>query len=259
MSNLVKKNKYGAQNKGRIRVGFEGVGDRGANGAAPSDIKRLSINEEKGRIKGGARNVAATYVLRGYDGADFKAQQAKLTEFAKANDCWFTIEEIEDEFGKEIFDRFEEILGEKSPSRGMEARIYRYDENHFLKVYKYGYFNNTPLDFMDNRIALHNKEFPETYYELVCFVEGRQGNLCFALKQPVIIGVQPTEKDIDNEMLEREYKKHEKEAYVYISKCGNYIIEDQHVKNWIKGFDGKMYCIDSVLKLNPQNRKYENI
>ena len=244
-------------NKGRIRAGFEKIGDGRPDGGA-SNIKRLSPKEEEGRINGGTRNVAATLVLRGYDGADSTKQEQLLTEFARANDFWFTVEAIEEEFGQEFFEKLNEKLGEKAAKSGAEAAIYRYDDKHLLKVIRYDVWDTRPLGFLDNRIALHNHLFPETFYELIGFCRGKGGKFSFVIKQPYIRGSEPTDEEIELEMKNRGYSK----DYIYDTKYnsddGNYIINDLHTGNWIKGFNEKMYCIDPAPCLGLK-RKYGNI
>ena len=83
--------KNGFGDKGRIRAGFENYR---AGKPILNNSQRLSKDEEVGRSKGGSRNVAATLFLRGYESADTAKQEQALTEFANANGCWFTLEEI---------------------------------------------------------------------------------------------------------------------------------------------------------------------
>ena len=122
-----------------------------------------------GRSLGGSRNVAATEFLRGYEKSDIQEQEAKLSEYAQKNNCWFDFTAIGQEFGTEIFEKLKEEYGHEAPEVGAEACLYQYNMMHVLKVMRYNAFDTRPLGFLDNRIALHNHLFPETLYELIGF------------------------------------------------------------------------------------------
>ena len=74
------KHKNGNSNKERIRRGFEN--DRKVK-SDKYNIKRLSQDEEDGRIAGGSRNVAATEFLRGHEDAVHEKQEDRLIEWAR--------------------------------------------------------------------------------------------------------------------------------------------------------------------------------
>jgi len=251
----IDNNKNGISNKGRIRSGFE---DDRTFKSDKYDIKRLSQDEEDGRIAGGARNVAATLFLRGYEEAVYEKQEDRLIEWAKDNHCLFSIQDIEDEFGVEIFDDLQRKYGAESPSSGTESCIYKYDDNHLLKVMRYNVFDTKPLGFLDNRIALHNYLFPGTSYELIGICRrGKVGKFSFVLKQTYIIGTRPTQYEIHKEMTkDNMFARDFLEETTYYSR--DYIIRDLHTGNWIKGKNGKMYCIDPAPSFNI-SRKYNNM
>ena len=248
------KHKNGDSNKGRIRRGFEN--DRKIK-SDKHNIKRLSQDEENGRIAGGSRNVTATEYLRGHESAVYEKQEDRLIEWARDNHCLFTIKEIEEEFGAEIFEDLQRKYGSESPKSGAESCIYQYDENHLLKVMRYNVFDTKPLGFLDNRIALHNYLFPDTDYQLIGLCRrGKAGKFSFIMRQPYIKGVRPSDEDIFVEMKKRGFSRDYIENTTYFSK--DYIIRDLHTGNWIKGNNGKMYCIDPAPSLNI-SRRYNNI
>ena len=249
----IDKNEF--SNKGRIRAGFEN-GSR--NESVINNFKRLSKDEEVGRIAGGTRNVAATLVLRGYEEANFEKQQDRLIEWARQSDCLFTLEDIEEEFGQEIFKNIEREFGESSPTGGAEALVYRYDNEHLLKVIRYNVWDTKPLGFLDNRIALHNYLFPDTFYELIGICRrGKVDKFSFIVKQPFIKGTRPTQDEIHKEMVrDKKFVRDYMDVTRYNSE--DYIINDLHTGNWIKGINEKMYCIDPAPCLG-LNRKYGNI
>jgi len=247
------KEKNGNSNKGRISRCFEEC--RGVKFINHS--QRLSQKEEIGRSLGGSRNVAATEFLRGYEKSDIQEQEERLFEYAQKNNCWFDFTAIEQEFGTEFFEKLKKDYGHEAPDPGAEACIYQYDNRHFLKVMRYNAFDTRPLGFLDNRIALHNHLFPETFYELVGFCRGQYGKFSFVLKQPYIRGTEPSETEIYNEMTKRGFSRDYIEYTTYTSDY--YIIKDLHTGNFIKNKDGKLYCIDPAPSLNFINRTYNNI
>ena len=247
------KEKNGNSNEGRISRGFEEC--RGVKFINLS--QRLSQKEEIGRSLGGSRNVAATEFLRGYEKSDIQEQEERLFEYAQKNNCWFDFEAIEQEFGTEFFEKLKKDYGQEAPESGAEASLYQYDSRHILKVMRYNAFDTRPLGFLDNRIALHNHLFPETFYELIGFCRGKYGKFSFVLKQPYIRGIEPTETDIYNDMTKRGFSRDYIENTTYTSYC--YIIKDLHIGNFIKNRDGKLYCIDPAPSLNFINRTYNNI
>ena len=256
MSNNNEHKENGTQNKRGIRERFEN--DRGVKPII-NNSKRLSKDEENGRSKGGSRNVAATEFLRGYEEANSEKQQDRLIEWAKQNDCLFTLKDIEEEFGSEIFEDLKREHGDSSPTGGAEALVYKYDNEHLLKVIRYHVWDTRPLGFLDNRIAIHNHLFPGTFYELIGIcARGKAGKFSFVVKQPFIKGTRPTKNEIHQEMIkDKQFAREYMEETRYNSK--DYILEDLHTGNWIKGKDEKMYCIDPAPSLNISNRNYNNI
>ena len=255
MSNKTKDNNKEEDDKGGIRKNFE---DSRRNESYINKSKRLSQDEEKGRSLGGLRNVEATEFLRGYEEANPEKQQDRLIEWAKQNNCLYNLKEIEEEFGAEIFEKLKEELGTSSPSGGAEALVYRYDDNNLLKVVRYNVWDTRPLGFLDNRISLHNHLFSDTHYELIGICpRGMAGKFSFVVKQPFIKGTRPTQKEIQDEMTKyKKFTRDYSEETQYNSE--DYIIRDLHTGNWIKGQNGKMYCIDPAPSLNSK-RIYHNI
>jgi hypothetical protein len=158
-----------------------------------ADINRLSLGEEQGRREGGRRNVEASLLLGANQSAGRKKSQDErigstgdtwgrvgrysgegvstntvsahqegiLKEYAQHEGIWITPEEVE---------KWEYM------DTGMEARVYKDPNNPdcVLKVvYNYKNFSETPQEYLDNRISLHNFLFGDTNtgYELVGFTE----------------------------------------------------------------------------------------
>ena len=125
-----------------------------------------------------------------------------------------------------------------------------------IKVTRVAVFDNYPLTFLDNRITLHNTIFPATSYELIGFCQNERSEFSAVTKQLFIEGEEPTDKEIFRYMTKDRKFTYIKEGE-YISK--DYIITDLFPRNFIKDKIGNMFCLDPVIKLNPQNRKYANI
>ena len=235
------KNENGNSDKKGVEQSFE---NSKRNEPIKNISKRLSQSEEVGRGLGGSRNVAATQILAEYEYSNFSKQEEILTDWAKKNNCWLDYSDIKREFG-EVFD----------DGIGTEAEVRRYDNHHVLKVNNYRAYSKTPLDFLDNRISLHNYLFPETAYELIGFCKNNYSGFSFVVKQPFIEGNEPNGKRIYEEMINRGFS-YDFDSDYYYNK--DYEIWDLHSGNW-REKDGKLYCIDPIINLNSKNRTYNNI
>jgi len=198
-------------------------------------IERLLLAIEEGRTLGGIRNVEATKILRRSEDADFGTHERWLTEYAVNSACWFDLKDIKSNF---------KYLGS-----GAEADVYLdIDGKYVLKVVNYRAFSETPLEFLTNRISVHNAIFPGTAYELVGFTyshEIDEEGFYFITKQLFIDSKKPrpTQEEID------EYMKR-KGFVIYDGTCiiENYVISDLAPRNFVKDNDGKLFCIDPMIK-----------
>jgi len=215
-------------------------------------IERLSPKEEQGRIKGGRVNVEATLLLRGTEVTSSEdgegvaelvtAQEKILEDYAKDNGLWVEHSTIEKDW--------------KFLDNGEEAKMYRIDDSYVNKVYDYQVMSLSPLEFIDNRISLHNFMFEGTSYELTGFTKTKRG-LSFIVKQPYIRNYSKTPIDnIRKEMEKRGFKKLDNKSYYN----DNYLVEDLHEKNVITKDDtGKLYFIDTVISLNEIGEGYGGV
>jgi hypothetical protein len=121
---------------------------------------------------------------------------------------------------------------------GKESAVYIHPEdNRFVrKIFCYKILSQTPSEALQ-RIRLHNFLFPETAYEVEGYAD-YFGTFCFVLKQPFIIGVRPTAKEIVEEMRKRGFEDMGG-GQLFINDT--YIIDDLHEGNVIKGTDGLFY------------------
>lgn len=228
-------------------------------------LDRLSLAEEKGRSIGGPRNVEASIVAGGYESTSrqaldeiqseliveiAKAQEKLLKNYAKYVNIWIEQDDIR---------RWEPVSTD-----GSESRVYMDPlPGHLLKVvFNYRTFSATILEFLDNRISLHNHVFPDTSYQLVGFTEVTDlynftvKHVVPVLRQPFIVGERvdmalTSSEDrfnviIDKEMLRLGFEKINKSLYVN----KDYIVEDIHVGNVILTPNGHIAFIDPAISLN---------
>jgi hypothetical protein len=158
-------------------------------------------------------------------------QEAALKQFAFKHSLW--IDECEVENWHYI-------------AHGTEAMVY---EGALLeevrKIVDYRVFGESPLEYLYNRIALHNFLFPETGYHLVGFTRF-EGAFSFVVGQPFIVGTPPTLEEIAEEMQQRGFDN--MGGYCHVG-C-DYIVEDLHRGNVLKDSAGRFYFIDTVPSLN---------
>ena len=195
---------------------------------------RFLLSVEKGSALGGIRNVEATEILRRSKETDFGAFERRLTEYAKENGCWVDLKEIKKKL---------KYLGS-----GAEADVYLdIDGRYVLKVINYQASCETPLDFLNNRIALHNTLFPETVYELLGFAysyEIDEEGFYFIVKQPFIDSKKPrpTQEEIDEYMKRKGFLIDDATCFIE-----EFAITDLAPRNFVKDNDGKLYCIDPMI------------
>jgi hypothetical protein len=160
-------------------------------------IGRLNPEEERGRIAGGRRNVEATLVAGANYGTSGRSQsssyEAVREEARKQKDAlkqyaeqvesnnpnekvWYSHTDIE-----EIRDQSDRQHG------GAEAEVYFMPDGSVIKVVEH---NNTPLEFLDDRITLYNHLNPETGYELLGFADNPydENLVSFIVKQQHVQG-----------------------------------------------------------------------
>ena len=199
-----------------------------------SQFDRFLLSIEEGKTLGGIRNVEATEILRRSKETDSGAHERRLTEYAKESGCWTDLKNIKDNL---------KYLGS-----GAESDVYLdKDGLYVLKVVHYKASCETPLDFLNNRIALHNTLFPETVYELLGFTYsydiGEEG-FYFILKQPFIDSKKPrpTQEEIDKYMKRKGFLIDDATCIV-----GDYAITDLAPRNFVKDNEGELYCIDPMI------------
>jgi len=232
----------------------------------------LSSQEEIGRNLGGEKFREISNLLRRSsesikDTERIVERQLEVLEKHVKNTDYFDIEEVWNDY---------ETTKEKGIIRlepGTEADVFllsNNDEKKIVKIVKWNTFtfrkrNRTPLEFLINKIVIHNTLFPGTFYMLIGYCH-RFDEFCFVLEQPYIppffndlksiIGstVQEIEEDMTGK---RGFRKEGKTITRYVSD--DYIVSDLHLGNVLKGADGELYYIDPSARLNENNRSYKNI
>jgi hypothetical protein len=231
---------------------LENITDAILNGQARLDS--LFLGEETGRTKGGRRNVEAS-VLLATDQCTNKSiyreqksyrlaerQEKLLKQYARQNKIWFK----ESDIAAQALEEF---------PQGTESHVYLdRDNKHVIKIVNYLVMNELPLDYLNNRITLHNYLFEDTFYELIGFTENEDG-FAFAVRQPFVQG-RDLRKDefplLDTEMLKLGFKK-AKWDYSYFND--DYIVMDLNKINVLVSENGNFRFIDTVPLLNTENEK----
>ena len=95
------------------------------------------------------------------------------------------------------------------------------------------------------RIAIHNQLFPDCEYILIGFAENRDGRTCAVLRQPFILSqCEATQQEINEEMERLGFHKEQDDGYFTNS---DYDIFDAVPNNVLKGDDGHLYFIDTII------------
>ena len=221
-------------------------------------INRLLLAEESGRIAGGERNVDASIILATNEAAnptkqnEFKRTEHEklLKDYADNKKIWFDESQFQEN----------DII-----TQGAEAKVYPSPkEGYVRKVINYRRYSNTPLEFLDNRVSLHNYLFPDTAYTLAGFTntEDFTGNkqFAFVVEQPFVQG-RYINFDKDLEAFKSELEKggftFKVENFRPLLVGKDYIVEDLHQENILVTKQGNFRFIDTVPSLNTKKSKYQ--
>ena len=207
-------------------------------------IFRLPESAEKGRIIGGRRTLEASVVVGISEKTDreqlslheIKEKQELLLEiYAKHEKIWFDYE-------KDIEQTWEGVEGRG----GQEAEVYKGNQYFLWKVIDYYQNSDTPLEFLDNRIAIHNLLFPDTKYELIGFSK-KKNRLQIIVSQPFVTGKNYKKEDnFCGYMEQLGYEQIDDTTYYN----NHFIIRDLHEANVLKIEKGFAFVdtIPSLLK-----------
>ena len=220
-------------------------------------ISCLPKQAERGRTEAGSRNVEASCLIGIYDRTNTKdtkqlkeLQESKLEEWAKYENIWFDHTDI-----RKNWKRIDDWTSK-------EAEVYGFKETKTVrKVFHYDAIdsNYTPMDFINNRISIHNALFSTTKYKLLGFTKSYKGfaneRFAFVLEQPFIEGEKMTEKEIEEFMRSIGFPNN---SGIYHWN-DYYIVDDLHSGNILKmkNEDGiyEMFVIDPNPSLNTSKIK----
>ena len=185
--------------------------------AGRAKIERLDNVGERGRIRGGLRNIEATLLLVGQERTRDVGRQLSETEklLSEARDqrAGRSSESARQEAVLEKWARNEGIwIDEKEFAKanpvfndtGSEAVVYRPSKDYVLKFVDYrahDEYKATPLDFIDKRISAYNGEFDRAPLTLEGVTRDKNGVFRFVVKQPFIKGTEPTLSDIQSSLV----------------------------------------------------------
>lgn len=155
-------------------------------------------------------------------------QIARLKDWAISHNYWIA--------NNAVFGSFSD--------RGSENEVYASDDS--TQVYKLNDFrySDDNLEPFFQRIAIHNHLFPDCAYDLVGFAENQEGKICAVLRQSFIVSEREAAQHEIDEELERLGFHKEDDGYF---TNGNYDIFDAVPNNVLKGQDGHLYFIDTII------------
>lgn len=208
--------------------------------------KRLSQEEEFGRIEGGRIHVEASIVAersfratRPADSHATRKQEEALIKYAKEKDIW--IEDYKSEFG-EIY------------KSGIESDVYINPGNITVTKVNNGIQYISPLDFLDS-YAAWNYLFPETKYLLKGFTL-KEGNLSFILEQTFI----QIERGANYNELGAYFLNMGFEISTFTRFKGAWLpkldiwLRDLHDENAVITKGGELVFIDAIIDLNTEEK-----
>ena len=154
-------------------------------------------------------------------------QIVKLKDLSIQQGCWID----------------KDTLGTYS-DRGSENEVYAsLDSKHVYKLNDFRYSDDNLSPFFE-RISVHNELFPDCEYTFLGFAENRDGKVCAVLRQPFILSQrEATQQEIDEELV---WLGFHKELDGYFTN-GDYDIFDAVPNNVLKGEDGHLYFIDTII------------
>lgn len=162
-------------------------------------------------------------------GAEYLKVEASAAEaYAKENNLWIPIEETF---------RWRKLSG------GNENEVFLSDNSHIYKINNL--MNDGGILPLLERILLHNRYFPETFYELVGFT-GMEGRSVFPVlrQQYIRRGIEVDAPEIEAYMLKLGFRKTGDYSYTN----GEVSIDDLRPRNVLKDANGTFYIIDAGLR-----------
>lgn len=208
--------------------------------------KRLSQEEEFGRIEGGRVHVEASIIAerslgpKGQtDSHATRKQEEAIEQFAKENSIWI--------------DDYKSTYGEIYKS-GVESDVYLNEENTTVTKVNNGIQYLSPIDFLDS-YAVWNYLFPETKYKLVGFTR-KDGRFAYILEQPFIqIARGSTIVELEDffKNMGFEMSNFSKYRGAWLPKLDIWL-RDLHDENAVITKHGELFFIDAIIDLNTTDK-----
>lgn len=138
---------------------------------------------------------------------------------------------------------FDDTLKWRKLSGGNENEVFLSDNSHIYKINNL--MNDGGILPLLERILLHNRYFPETFYELVGFT-GMEGRSVFPVlrQQYIRRGIEVDAPEIEAYMLKLGFRKTGDYSYTN----GEVSIDDLRPRNVLKDANGTFYIIDAGLR-----------
>lgn len=210
-----------------------------ARGIIQGSITSNDEQRQQAQVRGGSRNVEASLVLEANERANptpsrgrerfdaIRSQEKILERYAKQEGVWADEPRTS---GNEI-------------GAGIESRVYGTDDGSVRKFTNAQSVDRgvTPSEHL-NGITSFNAVFPETAYTLEGFSKDHDGNFRFVTSQPFIKRRLATNKEIEQTMVERGFKKTAPETF----ENSDYAVYDLAPRNVLFNEDsGQAFIIDA--------------
>ena len=205
-------------------------------------LKRLSPEEEQGRLLGGKRNVEASIIVGTESSSGDVIKKGSevdlLTKYAKNENIWFN---------KDYFDKLVFL------DQGGEAKVWELDKDNVIKVNHFP-FEEKPSKFLD-RVSIHNYLFPESRYKVLGFTSFDESGFSVVLEQPFIehSGNPVTQKEVEKDLNDRGLS-YNKDTDMFMND--DYIIGDTHQGNVLRSKNRNLIYIDPIIELNTPEAGY---
>lgn len=218
------------------------------------EYSRLYNNEEEGRNGAGRVAVEATLLAENHKRNNPEKYSTSPKTWSGHKKNVGDLEQQLESYAKKYGYWYEPGSFDSDPEYnyvggGSESKVFidKYDDDYLVKENGYDHVSMVdPLTFLDERIAIHNRNNPPSKYEVLGFTRDAKGNFNFVLRPKYIHGENATPEQIDDFML-RDYKAKPllsgRNSYVN----DEYIYEDYRDANIIN--DGnELVVIDSIIK-----------
>lgn len=225
----------------------------------------LDEEEKLESVGGNLRAIESALILRGdrqTNSAEYRGkkiteiasrQESLLTAYAQENKCWLQENEISNNALRQL------------PS-GEESHVYlENDTRHVIKFVNYRVMNESPQEFLTNRIVLNNYITPDTKLQLVGFTKNDVG-FAFVVKQHFVHGEMlaeqnsrqiPSDKQDLLDAYMAEHFRMKRLGTTFYNQ--EYILDDVHGGNVLQTPSSDFKLIDVVPSLNSEEDDLDGV